>query len=211
MKRFRSLGALALFYSLVATAPSLAAPVSYDIDPVHSRVEFTIRHIVSKVTGNFGDFKGTITYDPAAPASSTTTVEIVATSIDTNNERRDNHLRSADFFDVAKFPALTFKSTKVVPGEEGKFKVEGTLSMHGVTKPIVLDASFLGAGPGMDGSPHAGFEASAKVDRKDYGIIWNKALDQGGTLLGDDVSINLEIEAVASAKPEKKETAKAGK
>jgi len=211
MKRFRSLGAFALFFSLVATAPSLAAPVSYDIDPVHSRVEFTIRHIVSKVTGNFGDFKGTITYDPAAPASSTSTVEIVATSIDTNNGRRENHLRSGDFFDVAKFPALTFKSTKVVPGEEGKFKVEGTLSMHGVTKPIVLDASFLGAGPGMDGSPHAGFEASAKVDRKDYGIIWNKALDQGGTLLGDDVSINLEIEAVASAKPEKKETAKAGK
>jgi len=207
MKRFRSLGFFALFVSLVAAAPSLAAPVSYDIDPVHSRVEFTIRHIVSKVTGNFGDFKGTITYDPAAPASSSTTVEIVATSIDTNNDRRDNHLRSADFFDVAKFPALTFKSTKVVPGGEGKFKVEGTLTMHGVTKPIVLDASFLGAGPGMDGSPHAGFEASAKVDRKDYGIIWNKALDQGGTLLGDDVSINLEIEAVAAAKPE----AKAGK
>ena len=207
MKRFRSLGAFALFVSLVAAAPSLAAPVSYDIDPVHSRVEFTIRHIVSKVTGNFGDFKGTITYDPAAPASSSTTVEIVATSIDTNNDRRDNHLRSADFFDVAKFPALTFKSTKVVPSGEGKFKVEGTLTMHGVTKPIVLDASFLGAGPGMDGSPHAGFEASAKVERKDYGIIWNKALDQGGTLLGDDVSINLEIEAVAAAKPE----AKAGK
>ncbi len=225
MKRFRSLGALTLFFTLLVAAPSLAAPVTYDIDPVHSRVEFTIRHIVSKVTGDFGDFKGTITYDPAAPATSTTNVEIAATSIDTNNDRRDNHLRSADFFDVAKFPALTFTSTKVVPGEEGKFKVEGTLTMHGVTKPVVLDASFLGAGPGMDGSPHAGFEASTKVDGKDDGLSSDKALDQGGTLLGDDVSISLEIEAVASkpeaaagqkadtkpAKPEKKEAAKSGK
>ena len=226
MKRIRSFAASTLFLSLLVAAPTLAAPVTYDIDPVHSRVEFTIRHIVSKVTGNFGDFKGTITYDPAAPASSVTNVEISATSIDTNNDRRDNHLRSPDFFDVAKFPALTFVSTKVVPGDEGKFKVEGTLTMHGITKPVTLDASFLGAGPGMDGSPHAGFEATAKVDRKDYGIIWNKALDQGGTLLGDDVSINLEIEAVAAkadaaapagkaetkpAKPEKKETSKAGK
>ena len=201
MNRFRTLVASTLFSGLLLFAlPALAAPQAYEIDPVHSRVEFTIRHMFSKVTGNFGAFKGTIKYDAAAPAASTTSVEIDASSIDTNNDRRDAHLKSADFFDVAKFPTLTFTSGKVTAGEEGKFKVEGTLTMHGISKPVVLDASFLGAGPGMDGAMRAGFEAVTKVDRKDYGIIWNKALDQGSTLLGDDVTINLEIEAVAAAK-----------
>ncbi|HXF58779.1 MAG TPA: YceI family protein [Candidatus Saccharimonadales bacterium] len=209
MRRFRSFGASTLLLgSLLFAAPVLAAPVSYDIDPVHSRVEFTIRHMFSKVTGNFGAFKGSVVYDAAALGSSSASVEIDASSIDTNNERRDNHLKSADFFDVAKYPTLTFTSTKVTSAGEGKFKVEGTLTMHGVKKPVVLDASFLGQGPGLDGVARAGFEAIAKVDRKDYGIVWNKALDQGGSLLGDDVTINLEIEAVA---PEKKEAAKAGK
>jgi len=224
MNRFRTLGASALaLASLLFTVPVLAAPQSYEIDPVHSRVEFTIRHMFSKVTGNFGAFKGTINYDAAATGTSSANVEIDASSIDTNNDRRDAHLKSADFFDVAKFPTLTFVSTKVTPSDEGKFKVEGTLTMHGVSKPVVLDASFLGAGPGMDGAMRAGFEGATKVDRKDYGIVWNKALDQGSTLLGDDVTINLEIEAVAAktgdakadtkqaTKAEKKEAAKSGK
>lgn len=224
MNRFRTLGASTLFLaSILFAVPVLAVPQSYEIDPVHSRVEFTIRHMFSKVTGNFGAFKGTVNYDAAAPATSTANVEIDASSIDTNNDRRDGHLKSADFFDVAKFPTLTFTSTKVTPGDDGKFKVEGTLTMHGITKPVVLDASFLGAGPGMDGAMRAGFEGATKIDRKDYGIIWNKALDQGSTLLGDDVTINLEIEAVAAktgdakvdtkqaTKAEKKETAKSGK
>jgi polyisoprenoid-binding protein YceI len=216
MNRFRTFGASTLLLgSLLFAAPVLAAPVSYDIDPVHSRVEFTIRHMFSKVTGNFGAFKGVVVYDAAAPAGSSVNAEIDASSIDTNNERRDNHLKSPDFFDVAKYPTLTFTSTKVTAAGDGKFKVEGTLTMHGVSKPVALDASFLGQGPGLDGVARAGFEGSAKVDRKDYGIVWNKALDQGGSLLGDDVSINLEIEAVApeakTAKAEKKETSKAGK
>jgi len=226
MKRFRSTAAsfLTLTLLLVATQ-ALAAPQTYEIDPVHSRVEFTIRHMFSKVTGNFGAFKGTISYDAATPATSSVSVEIDASSIDTNNERRDGHLKSPDFFDVAKYPALTFTSTKVTPVSEGKFKVEGNLTMHGVTKPAVLDAAFLGAGPGLDGVTRAGFEGTTKVDRKDFGIVWNKALDQASTLLGDDVLINLEIEAVgptpgapakdpkAEARPkvEKKETAKSGK
>jgi polyisoprenoid-binding protein YceI len=224
MRRFRSLPASSLLLGmLVFAAPVLAAPQSYEIDPVHSRVEFTIRHMFSKVTGNFGAFKGTILYDAAAPANSSVNAEIDASSIDTNNDRRDGDLKSANFFDVAKFPTLTFTSTKVTPGSEGKLKVEGKLTMHGVAQPVVLDAAFLGSGPGLDGATRAGFEASTKVDRKDYGIVWNKTLDQGGTLLGDDVQISLEIEAVApdagakgpkaEAKPkaEKKETAKSGK
>src|SRR2546425_5043097 len=132
MKRFRSLpSAFLLFSALVLAAPIQAAPQTFEIDPVHSRVEFTIRHMFSKVTGNFGAFKGTINYDAAAPAASSVNVEIDASSIDTNNERRDGHLKSPDFFDVAKFPALTFTSTKVAPVSEGKFKVEGNLTMHG--------------------------------------------------------------------------------
>ena len=223
MKRFRSLAASSLLLgALLVAAPALAAPQTYEIDPVHSRVEFTIRHMFSKVTGSFGKFQGAILYDPAAPAASNVKAEIDASSIDTNNERRDGHLKSPDFFDVAKYPSLTFTSAKVTAGEGGKMKVEGTLTIHGVSKPVVLDASFLGSGPGLDGVTRAGFEATTKVDRKDYGIVWNKTLDQGGTLLGDEVDISLEIEAVApeaaskdqgkkaEAKPSK-ETAKSGK
>src|SRR5258705_6732444 len=221
MKRFRSLpSAFLLFSALVLAAPIQAAPQTFEIDPVHSRVEFTIRHMFSKVTGSFGKFQGSILYDAAAPASSAVKAEIDASSIDTNNEKRDGHLKSPDFFDVAKYPSLTFTSTKVTPGQGGKLKVEGTLTIHGVSKAVVLDAGFLGSGPGLDGVGRAGFEATTKVDRKDYGIVWNKTLDQGGTLLGDDVDINLEIEAVApdagakaEAKPkaEKKENAKSAK
>lgn len=214
MKRFRSLAAPSLLAgALLFAAPVLAAPQSYDIDPVHSRVEFTIRHMFSKVTGSFTKFKGTVQYDPAAPANSSVNAEIDASTIDTNNDYRDKDLRSPNFFDVAKYPTVTFVSSKITPGAEGKLKVEGTLTLHGVSKPVVLDAAFLGSGPGLDGVPRAGFEAGTKVDRKDYGIVWNKALDQGGTLLGDDVQINLEIEAVVpkADKAEKKEAAKAGK
>ena len=220
MKRFSSLpSAFLLFSALVLAAPTQAAPQTFEIDPVHSRVEFTIRHMFSKVTGNFGKFQGTINYAAAAPAASSVKAEIDASSIDTNNDRRDGHLRSPDFFDAAKYPTITFTSTKVSSGAEGKLKVEGTLTMHGITKPVVLDAAFLGSGPGLDGVTRAGFEATTKVDRKDYGIVWNKALDQGGTLLGDDVQINLEIEALIpqpdaagkEQKTEKKETTKSAK
>ena len=197
-----------------------AAPQTYQIDPVHSRVEFTIRHMFSKVTGSFDEFSGTIKYDADAPAASSVSAEIKASSIDTNNERRDGHLKSPDFFDVATYPTLTFTSTKVTPAADGKLKVEGTLTIHGITKPVVLEAAFLGSGPGLDGVTRAGFEGTTKVDRKDFGILWNKALDKGGTLLGDDVQITLQVEGVLpqpgeekagtkkAEKAEKKETAK---
>jgi polyisoprenoid-binding protein YceI len=232
MKRVHLVVASFLILSLVffAAQAAQAAPQTYEIDPGHSSVEFTVRHMFSKVTGSFGKFRGTINYDKAAPASSSVSAEIDASSIDTNNEKRDGHLRSPDFFDAAKYPTLTFTSTKVTPVADGKFKVEGDLSIHGVTKRVVLDASFLGAGPGLDGVTRSGFEGVTKVDRKDFGIVWNKALDQGGTLLGDDVEINLLVEAVvpkpdvpkatapakvqkaeATPKAEKKETAKSEK
>src|SRR6266446_4761924 len=151
MKRLRYLAASSLLASaLLFAAPVLAAPQTYEIDPVHSRVEFTIRHMFTRVTGSFGGFHGTIQYDAAAPASSTVNAEIDAGTIDTGNDKRDGHLKSPDFFDVAKFPTLTFISSKVTPGEGGKLKVAGTLTMHGVTRPVELDAAFLGSGPGRD-------------------------------------------------------------
>ena len=202
MKRIRSVALpFLLLAALALAARAQATPQAYEIDPVHSRVEFSIRHMFSKVTGNFTKFQGQVVYDPAAPTASSVKVEIDAGSINTADERRDKHLKSPDFFDVAKFPTLTFTSGKVTSAADGKLKVEGTLTMHGVTKPVVLDAAFLGSGPGLDGMTRAGFEAGTKVDRKDFGVVWNKALDQGGTLLGDDVSINLQIEAFVP-KPE---------
>jgi polyisoprenoid-binding protein YceI len=208
MNRFRTLVASTLFFgSLLVALPALAVPQTYEIDPVHSRVEFTIRHMFSKVTGDFGAFTGSVKYDPAAPGTSSVTVEIDASSIDTNNDGRDKHLKSADFFDVAKYPTLHFASNKITPGAEGKLKVEGMLTMHGITKPVVIDAAFLGSGPDLRGTIRAGFEGSTKLDRKDYGIVWNKTLDQGGTYLGDEVTINLQIEGVVP----KAESAKGGK
>lgn len=184
------LAALLGVTSMAATAQ--AAPTTWTIDPNHSNVTFTIRHFFSKVTGSFTSFSGAVVYDPANPAASSAKAEIQAASINTANERRDGHLKSEDFFDVAKYPALTFESTKVTAGEGGKVKIEGNLTMHGVTKPVTLQGEFLGAGPAMGGQ-RAGFEATGTIDRKEFGIVWNKVVDQGA-MLGDDVQIRIAIE-----------------
>lgn len=179
----------------VASAVS-AAPATWTIDANHSEVGFSIRHIFSKVPGNFSKFSGSFVYDAQKPENSSVKTEIDASSINTRNEKRDNHLRSEDFFDVAKFPTLTFASTKVAAAGDNKLKVDGNLTMHGVTKPVTLEVTFLGAGPTMNGEQRSGFEAVTKVNRKDFGILWNKTLDQGGTVLGDDVEIRLSVEGV---------------
>lgn len=194
MRKLVSASFLALSLAFVTAAS--AAPATWTIDPNHSEVGFTIRHFFSKVPGNFEKFSGAIVYDPQKPEASSVKVDIDPNSINTRNEKRDNHLRSEDFFDVAKFPTLTFVSTKVAAAGEGKLKVDGNLTMHGVTKPVTLDVTFLGAGPSMNGEQRSGFTAVAKVNRKDFGILWNKTLDQGGTMLGDDVDINLSVEGV---------------
>jgi len=195
MRKAFAAASLALVFALAGQA--VAAPQTWTIDPNHSQVGFSIRHFFSKVPGNFQKFSGSIVYDQANPTASSVKVSIDAASINTQNDKRDNHLRSEDFFFVEKFPTLTFESTKVTPGtESGKLKVEGNLTMRGVTKPVTLDATFLGAGPSMNGEQRSGFEAIAKVNRKDFGIIWNKTLDQGGTMLGDDVDINIAVEGV---------------
>jgi len=188
--------AFALALSLAVASAVQAAPSAWTIDPNHSQVGFSIRHFFSKVPGTFTKYSGTIVYDPEKPAASSVKAEIDAASISTNNEKRDNHLRSEDFFFVEKYPTITFVSTKVTPVGDKKLMVDGNLTMRGVTKPATLDVTFLGSGPSMGGEQRAGFEAATKVNRKDFNILWNKVLDQGGTMLGDDVDIQIAVEGV---------------
>ena len=201
MRRLAAVPALGAVAMLALAAPLRADPVPFKIDPNHSQVSFTIRHFFSRVPGRFNEFSGTLLLDEKDLAKSSADVTIKAASIFTNNDERDKDLRSPHFFSVDSFPALTFKSTKVTPGEGGKVRIEGNLTMHGVTKPVVLEGSFLGAGStklgmGYDPGYRAGFEATATIDRKAWGIVWNEVLDQGGTMLGDDVAITIGVEAV---------------
>ncbi len=179
-----------------------AAPESWAVDKTHSTATFKIRHFTSNVVGQFRDFEGTIAIDRANPAKSSVEFTIQAKSIDTGAERRDNHLRSADFFDVEKFPTITFKSTSVTPKSKTSYDVTGDLTMHGVTKKVTLPVNFLGFMKHPRGEK-AGFEIETTLDRKDYGIVWNRALDDGGFMLSDDVkvSINLEVDRKMPAPP----------
>lgn len=181
----------------LATAASVAvaAPVTYMVDRPHSEMGFDVRHFFSKVHGRFGDFQGTIVFDDSDPSKISVEGTATTASISTDNDRRDNHLRSADFFDAEKFPTLTFKSTGVTASGKNKFKVAGDLTLRGVTKPVVFDAEFLGAGETAPGSVKAGFTATTTINRKDFGINWNKTLDNGGLMLGDDVTLVISIEA----------------
>ena len=180
---------------LVLGFGAAAAQDVYTIDPNHSNVAFKVRHLVSKVGGEFTDFEGTITVDFNNLDVSGAQFSIQAVSLDTRNEDRDNHLRSADFFDVEKFPQITFTSTKVTKIDNDAFAVAGTLTMHGVSKPITLTVDFLGEMSAM-GGVRAGYELSTTIDRKDFGVSWNRALDSGGLILGDDVDVNINLEVI---------------
>ena len=181
--------------TVVLAAPLFAAD-EFKIDKAHSSADFKIRHMMSSVTGRFSQFEGTVSIDRAKPAQSRVEFSIDAASIDTGNANRDKHLRSADFFEVEKFPKITFRSTKVVPTGENRFDVSGNLTMHGVTRQITLPVSFLGFAKDPWGNERAGFEIETTLNRKEYGLNWNKALDQGGMLLADEVKVMIAIEAV---------------
>lgn len=184
----------ALLLSLLLPALAAAEPVTYKVDADHSGVSFTIRHFVSNVPGRFRDFDGVIKHDKQNPAASSVEFTVKAPSIDTGNNDRDEHLRSPDFFDVQKFPTLTFTSTKVAAKDADTLDVTGNLTMHGVTKQITIPVDVLGSVKTPNGEK-AGFETSFTVNRKDYGIVWNRVLDAGGSVLGEDVKINISIEA----------------
>ena len=176
------------------------AASTWNIDPSHSAIHFSVRHmVVSKTRGRFGKFGGQLSFDPKNPAAASVQVTIDTASIDSADAQRDGHLRSADFFDVEKFPHATFKSTKVQDLGGDKYRVTGNLTVHGVTRPVVLETSFEGSGKDPWGGERAGFSATTSIDRREFGLEWNTALETGGVLVGDKVELTLEVEAVKQA------------
>jgi len=185
---------VAMLALLVGLAGAASAADTWTVDKAHSTVTFKIKHMMSKVTGRFTDFDATITTDFANLGASGVTFTIQAASIDTGTPDRDKHLRSADFFDVEKFPAITFTSSKITKTGDNTFAVTGTFTMHGVAKEITLPVTFLGAAQDPWGNTKAGFEIATTLSRTDYGIVWNKALETGGFLLGDEVQVTINLE-----------------
>jgi polyisoprenoid-binding protein YceI len=177
------------------TAHTATAVRPFEIDRSHSEVDFQVRHLLSKVRGRFNDFSGAIEFDHEQPERSRVDVTIQAASIDTGEPDRDKHLRSADFFGVETFPTLTFVSTSVTPRGDNRYDVAGNLTIHGVTQSIVLPATFLGAATDPWGNTKLGFEAELTLNRKDFGLTWNAALETGGFLVGDEVKVTLSIQA----------------
>lgn len=182
--------------SLVAVRGAAAETHEYVVDPVHSEVGFKVKHLVSKTPGRFEEYDGKVWLDPANIAGTLkVSATIQAASVNTQNEKRDQHLETTDFFDVANHPEITFESTAVKKAGD-KYEVAGNLTMRGVTKPVTLTAEVTGTGTNpWSGQPMVGLDLTGTVNRKDYGINWNKALDAGGFVLGDEVWIEIHLEA----------------
>lgn len=179
------------------TRRPIGGPRVHLIDPTHSNVTFSVKHLmVATVRGRFPDVSGTIEYDPTAASVA---VPIDVTAIDTGTEQRDGHLRSADFFDVANHPTMTFRSTRIEVTGDAQAKIHGDLTIRGTTRPVVLDGTLVAVVTGMQGERRAAFEASTKIDRAAWGLTWNVALESGGWLVSKDVRIELEIAAVEAA------------
>ncbi len=189
-----------LFAATLIALPGAAFASTWNIDASHSEVQFKVRHLmISNVKGEFQKFSGVLNFDEKNPSKSTVEVTIDANSVDTGDKKRDDHLRNPDFLDTKKFPTLTFKSTKVTK-KKGGFKVQGNLTIHGVTKSVVLDVE----GPTKSvkdpwGNTKRGVSATTKISRKDFGLTYNAALETGGVVIGDEVKISIDAE-LAKAK-----------
>lgn len=171
--------------------------MTWQIDPAHSHISFSARHMmISKVRGRFEKFSGTINFDENNPSASTVDVEIEAASINTREEQRDGHLRSPDFLDADKHPKLTFKSKRVEQSGSDSGKLIGDLTIRGVTKEVSLDVEYAGQAKSPWGPTSAGFSGATTINRKDWGLEWNQALETGGVLVGDKVKIDIELELV---------------
>jgi polyisoprenoid-binding protein YceI len=179
------------------TTTATATPVrTFVIDKAHSEATFQVRHLVTKVRGRFTDLSGTIQVDAAHPERSSVSLTIVASSIDTGTPDRDAHLRSDDFFGAEKFPSITFESTRMVKKDDEHYDVTGTLTIRDVAKEVTLPVTHLGAAKDPWGNERLGFETEITINRKDFGLLWNAALETGGFLVGDDVKISVSIQAV---------------
>ena len=178
------------------TTAAVAVKTSWAVDASHSNVEFAVKHLmIATVRGRFYDVTGTVELDPEDPAKSAIDVTINAVSIDTRQDQRDGHLRSADFFDVANFPVLAFKSTRI-RRDGDDFLVDGDLTIRGVTKPVTLRATEEGRTRDPWGGERIGFSASSKINRRDFGLTWNQVLEAGGFAVGDEVKITVDVELV---------------
>lgn len=180
-----------------ALLTTTATAADWNIDPVHSNVGFQVTHmVVSRVNGRFNEFSGSIkNFDGSNFKDASVSVDVNVKSINTENDRRDNDLRSGNFFAADSFPTISFVSTGVTPAKDGKFQIMGNLTMRGVTKPVTLDAEYHGKVALGDGHEKAGFSASTTINRQDWGITWNKTLDSGGLVVSNDVQLILEVEA----------------
>ncbi|MBV8070830.1 MAG: YceI family protein [Acidobacteriaceae bacterium] len=171
---------------------------TYEIDPAHSNLQFSVRHLmVTNVRGSFTGVKGSVIYDPQNPSAAVVEATIDAATLHTGDEQRDTHVKSPDFLDVANYPTITFRSTKVQKVSDEEFKVTGNLTLHGVTKEVVLDISEVSP-EAKDpwGKTRIGASARTKIKRSDYGLTWNAPLEAGGVLIGDDVKLDFELEFV---------------
>jgi len=188
---------------MVATAGIAVTPGTetvWQIDPSHSLVEFGVKHMMfTTVKGRFGGVTGRIVTEGETPVRGTVEVDIDVASVDTRDEKRDAHLRSADFFDAETYPTLRFRSRRVEPAGGDRFRLIGDLTIRDATKEVVLDATFNGRGTSPWGQEVAGYSATTTINRKDYGLGWNAALEGGGVLVGDEVTISLEVEASRQA------------
>ncbi len=181
----------------MAVDTQTAARTTWQIDPKHTTVGFGVKHMMfATAKGRFAGVSGTIVLDEANPAQSSVEVEVDAASVDTREQQRDGHLRSPDFFHVEQYPTITLKSTRVEPTSANTARVYGDLTIRGVTRPVVLDATLLGRGKNPWGQEVAGFEVRGKVNRKEFGLNWNAALETGGFLVGDEVNLEIDVEAV---------------
>lgn len=185
---------------LVAALPLQAEMARYDVDPDHSTVEFRVAHmVISKTTGRFADYSGFVELDPETTTVKTIEATIKTASVNTNHEKRDGHLRGPDFFDAEKFPTMTYKLKSYQRTEDG-YTAVGDLTLRGVTKEIALVGNFNGVTKDPWGNVRTGFNAEGKINRKDFGMVWNKTLDNGGLVVGDDVFIKLDIECIKAKK-----------
>jgi polyisoprenoid-binding protein YceI len=173
---------------------------TWTIDPAHTHVEFAVKHLmITTVKGRFGGVTGTVRTHDGDPGKGQAEIAIDASSIDTREPQRDGHLKSADFFDVEKYPKLTFKSTRIADVKGNTFKLIGDLTIHGVTREIALDVTSEGTSKDPWGGERAGFSATGKLKRSDFGLTWNQALEAGGFLVGDDIKISLDVEVLKQA------------
>lgn len=188
------LSTIALGVALFAGDTAKAAPATWTIDPVHSELSFRVRHLTGRVRGGFKEWRGTLTADPDQLSSGSVAIEVKTASINTESEKRDGHLRSSDFFDVEKYPTLTFRSTNVEL-QGSQLTLTGDLTIKDVTKPVVLKGSFGGKTKDPMGRERLAFEASTVIDRRDFGLVWNRMVE-GISLVGDEITIEVAIEAV---------------